>query len=280
MGSMADAKKDMAFNQELTDLIGVIKGIAASQFRSLEAGKKERFVKFTESFEGFFEIIHFVDTGGDAFTRVLSEVTGIIIITSDEGFMGGLNARVIHAALEKAGSNGKKIAVIGEQGANYLRDLGETYTAFPGVVHEQRYELAVKLKDFIVDQVLKKEMGRVFVAYPKPVSLTFQTVEVVRLLPFMAQSPAGEERKVIVESSFGDILDYLVKIWITHKLYDIFEDSKLSEFSARMMHLEESGEELSRQGEALRYRYFRSYHEMVDKGMREIFASKLLSRKT
>ena len=284
MPSVADAKKELTFHREFTELIEIIKEIAASQFRSLESNKEERFAKFLESFDGFFEMLGSLKVE-DVFTAVMSDVTGLILVTSDEGFMGGLNSKVIHAGLEKTQNGKRNIIVVGEQGANYLKDLKLEYTAFPGVAPEERYERAVALKDFIVGEVLKKKMGRVFVSYPKPVSLTAQTAEVMALLPFTEASIRKEtepihddkDRRVIMESSLKGIMDYLAGMWMTYKLYNIFEDSKLAELSARMMSLEESYGALSQKEEVLQHRYFRAYHEMVDKGMREIFASKLLS---
>lgn len=285
MESISEARKELSFHRDFAGLIEVIKEIAASQFRLMETSKERRFAKFLESFEGFFKLLGSLQME-DVFTRAMSDVTGIIIITSDEGFMGGLNTSVIHTALEKVQNGKKKIIVVGGQGANYLKDLNIDYIPFQGVLHEERYERAVEIKDFITAMVLKKEIGRVYVVYPKPVSLTSQVVEVAALLPFTelffrkgVSSKEKEEKikNIVIESSPKKILDYLVGMWMTYKLYEVFEDSKLAELSARMVSLEESYSSLKRQVEILKYRYFRSYHEMIDKGMREIFAAKALS---
>ncbi|MCX5713321.1 MAG: hypothetical protein NT033_00590, partial [Candidatus Omnitrophica bacterium] len=79
-----------------------------------------------------------------------------------------------------------------------------------------------------------------------------------------------------VESSFDDIAEYLASLWLEHLLYDIFEESKLSEFAARAVHLEGSYQELEHMNLDLKFKYFRARHELIDKNMRETFASNIL----
>ena len=78
---------------------------------------------------------------------------------------------------------------------------------------------------------------------------------------------------MIVESSFSDMVEYLAGVWVTSKLYEVFEDSKLAEFSARAMHLEDSVQKLEKEEKDLRHKCFKAAHEKIDKGMRESFAA-------
>lgn len=282
MSSMAEAKKELQFNQEFIQLIETLKGIAASQFQAMVRQRK-KFEDFLVSFKGFFKLVDLVH-GEHPMIQSLTDVTGIIIVTSDEGFMGGLNAKVIQAALANVGREKKKIVILGNRGAAYLQGLGETCIVFPGIAAEARYEQAVRLKDFIVRQVLEQKMGRVIVSYAHPVSFTYQKPQIIDLLPCAELFEREKElladpRRVIVESSFDKILERLVEMWITYRLYELFEDSQLSEFAARTQRLEESYDTLQRQGKSLRFRYFRSRHEKMDKGIRETFAATLLRRR-
>jgi len=82
-----------------------------------------------------------------------------------------------------------------------------------------------------------------------------------------------------LESKLEGIIEHLVAEWITHKLYEIFEDSKLSEFAARTIHLEQSYQELSRLKNNLQYQYLKEKHSFIDRGMRGAFASQLLRKR-
>jgi ATP synthase F1 gamma subunit len=309
MATLTALKKELEFNTELVGLIDVMKGIAASQFQALQK-RKERFRKFLDSFASFFELIDFSSVA-HPFASVGTERMGIVMVTSDEGFMGGLNTHVISAGLAERKNHAPsrkseadlrdKLIIVGERGAAYLKGLGEEFIAFEGISEENKYELAVKLKDYIMQQSKEGKIGKVVLSYPHPVSFTFQKVEVVTILPctelfegqpsaishqpsakdfkLKAESRQLRAEKVIIESSMDAIIEHLVAEWITQKLYEVFDNSKLSEFAARTVHLEASYQNLSELRKVLRYQYFRAKHGFIDRGMRETFASQLLRRR-
>lgn len=301
MSSLSESKKALQFNREFTGLIEILKGIAASQFQAL-VRKKQRFEKFTASFDSFFRLIDLSEINSP-FVRAESDTTGVVIVTSDEGFMGDLNAKVIEAALKEAGPGKKGLFVMGSHGFDAVRERGFQGVCLPGVVYEKRYEQARVVKDRLVGEVAALRIGRLTVTYPHPVSFTVQRPVVVQLLPFGGPVPghrAGEappvtesegrgpmirflqrefqEKGAILESRPEKIIEYLVGIWITYRLYDLFEESKIAEYAAKTMHLEQSHDRLTEQGKVLRYRYFRARRELIDKGTRETFASILLRR--
>jgi len=275
-------KKELKLNTELTDLLDVLKGVASSEFRIVER-RKERFARFLEAFEGFFQMIDF-NFVEHPFAQSREGKLGVIIVTSDEGFMGGLNTRVINIALGYPGAENAELIIIGERGASYLRGLGRTFTQFPGIVRNERYEAALRLKDFIIKEGMSGKFSRLILVYPKPVSFTVQQVEVLMILPcseFLKKREKVLEKgeDVLIESPISGIIEYLLEAWITEKLFEVFEDSKLSEFSARTVHLEESHQVLLRRGNTLKFQYFRSHHELVDKGMRESFLAQVIRKK-
>lgn len=286
-----ELRKELRFNSDLTQLIETLKNIAASQYHAMEK-EKQRFYEFMDAFAGFFRVVDLVDVH-DPLVEASVDVTGIVIVTSDSGFMGGLNQGVIHAAMEaRKERTDSKVIVIGEKGASVLRDMGVEYKFFQGVGQTTLYEQALEIRDYIVDEVLNQRLGRVVVAYPKPISFTAQTIDVVGLLPcgelFDRQAHSevsrrlstdrmvAEARKVIVESRFSDIVEYLSAVWVASKLYEVFEDSKLAEFSARAMHLEGSFQQLEREQKKLKHQTFKAVHERIDKGMRESFVARTI----
>jgi ATP synthase F1 gamma subunit len=290
-------RKELQFNTELLQLVETLKNVAGSQYHLLEK-EKERFDRFMDAFSGFFRVVDLVDVE-NPLVRVLSDVLGILIVTSDSGFMGGLNQGVIRAAMAAQGDLPREkvsLMLIGEKGIGPLADQGWEFKAFPGIAVDGIYEEAVDVRDYIVREVVEGRMGKVVVAYPRPISFTAQTVEVVDLLPCgelfdkdaesdVASRVRGmgilsESRRVIVESSFPDMVEYLSSVWVTSKLYEIFEDSKLAEFSARVMHLEGSLQRVEKDQKKLKQQCFKASHEKIDKGMRESYAAKSGREKT
>ena len=282
METVQKIKEELKVNTELTNLLDVLKEMASSEFRILEK-KKRRFAVFLEAFEGFFQMIdfNFVD---HPFAQNKTGRLGIIMVTSDEGFMGGLNMRVMNMALTYPGAEAAELITIGERGAAYLRGLGRNFIQFPGIAKEERYEAALQIKDFIMKEGLAGKFSRLVLIYPKPVTFTVQQVEVLTILPcseFLKKHEKSLERgeEVIIESPVNRIIEYLLETWITEKLFEVFEDSKLSEFSARTVHLDESHQVLLQRGRSIEFRYFRSHHELIDKGTRETFSAQLIRKK-
>ena len=291
-----ELRKDLQFNTDLLNLIETLKNVAGAQYHTLEK-QKERFDQFMDAFSDFFRVVNLV--GVDApLVKVVSDVLGIIIVTSDSGFMGGLNQGVIRGAMEAQGdlSDDKvSLMIIGDKGESTFSDQGRKFKFFSGIAAETIYEQAVEVKDYVMAEVLAKRMGKVVLAYPKALSFSSQSIEVINILPCAelfdvdAESEVAhrtestgilaDARKVIVESSFHDILEYLAGVWVTSKLFEVFEDSKLAEFSARAMHLEGSMQKVEEEHAKVKHRVFKATHELIDKGMRESFSAKMIKEK-
>lgn len=275
MRTLSNIKKDIEFNQGHASLIEALKNIAVAQFKIHEQ-KLKTFEKFISTVEDFFPLI---DTAyiNHPFLRAQKGNLGVVAITSDSGLLGGLNLKVINQALAELEQGGGKLIVIGECGKNYLRETKISFVSFSGVNDEQRYAQAMQLRDYCLDRVLQGTFGSLKIVYPHPVSFTVQRVQTVPLLPFTPpKKPNIPEAGLILESSLASIAQYLISVWIGQKFYDILGLSRLSEFAARFVHLEESSQKLKDIEKDLKLQYFRVRHEVIDRNMRELFSARLL----
>ena len=292
-----ELRRELRFNKELLSLVETLKNVAGSQYHLLEK-KKQRFAQFMEAFDEFFRVVDLVDVV-NPYVKLGSDITGVVILTSDSGFMGGLNSGVMQAALNAVKDlPADKVAyvVIGEKGAGVMSDMRIPFHYFEGISQDTIYEQAVVIKDYLIAEVGAGRMGRVVAAAPRGISFSSQSIEVVDLLPcgmLFAREHAeaqqlveqgvkrflADARKVIVESSYDDIVTYLAGVWVTSRLYEIFEDGKLAEFGARAMHLEGSLQKVEKEYSQVRQRVTKATHELVDKGMRESFAAKSTKRR-
>jgi ATP synthase F1 gamma subunit len=288
-----ELRKDLRFNTELRNLVETLKNVAGSQYQLLEK-KKERFEEFMDEFAGFFRVVDLARET-NPLIRTETDILGLVIVTSDSGFMGGLNAGVIDAAIAAQGRHPDektKLVVIGDKGTMRVGDMNREYKFFPGIHQDTIYEQSIEIKDYIVNEVLEGRMGKVILAYPKSISFTAQSIEVINILPcgeFFDRDAESEvsrhtatkrliadATRVIVESTFADMAKYLAGVWVSSKLFEVFEDSKLAEFSARAMHLEDSLQKVEKEQKKLKHLFFKASHEQIDKGMREGFSAKNL----
>jgi len=286
-----ELKKDLVFNRDLLSLVNTLKNVAGSQFHLMEK-QKQRFDAFMDAFAGFFRVVDLVEVV-NPLVRVECDVTGVVILTSDSGFMGGLNNGVIRAglaAVENVPRDNVRLIIIGDKGIGALEDYEGDIKPFGGINQDTIYEQAVLIKDYLMQEIKARRIGRVLVAYPRALSFSAQTIDVINLLPCgelfdkdleseissraTTHRFITEAREVVVESSFDDMVEYLAGIWVTSKLYEVFEDGKLAEFSARAMHLEGSLQKVEKEYKKVKQQCFKATHELIDKGMRESFAAK------
>jgi hypothetical protein len=75
------------------------------------------------------------------------------------------------------------------------------------------------------------------------------------------------------------MVEYLSSVWVTSKLFEVFEDAKLAEFGARAMHLEGSQQKVEKNFKRLRHLCFKATHERTDKGLRESFSARGAQKK-
>ena len=283
MQTMAVIKKDLDFNRGLSSLIEVLKNIAVSQFRSLEK-KFNAFDKLIQAIESYFEFIDLAQVR-HPFLIPTNPAQVIVVVTSDSGLLGGLNMQVVSQGLAELEKNPGQLVVIGERGKMYAQESGLPFVAYPGVNDEERLAQAFQLRDYLFKNALKGKFGLLKVVYPHPVSFTVQRVETVTFFPWLPEFLIAKSQdlaktqvtqNVIFESKIGDIVEYLVYLWMGQKLYDIFGLSRLSEFAARYVHLEDSLRRLKEMDGKLKLQYFRVRHEIIDQSMRELFSARLL----
>ena len=281
MATIKELKEDIEFNLNLIDLLETMKNTAVFQFRALQA-KKERYEKFFNAIKGFFELIG--ERG--ASHALMTPRTGkeaIIMVTSDEGFMGSLNTQVINAASFNENFDWAELIMIGERGARYLKETGRAFVPFGGANDPAtRRKLASTLGEYIISGVKEARFGKVSIVYPKPVSFVLQRVEITKMIPFFDAPPSGAEKKpegfqeLIIESGLNDIIDYIAWELVRQKIIDVLEESKLSEFAARAMHLESSSQQLAEKTKKIKLQYFKAYHESIDKSTRELYSAQML----
>ncbi len=274
MQTLPNIKKDLEFTRELSTLVGVLKNIAVSQFHSLEQ-KLRSFGGIYSSIDGFFELL--ANSGvSHPFLRESTGSQALIAVTSDAGLLGGLNMQVIAAARAELATNPGNLIIVGEKGKMYARDMGLSYAAFPGIDDNNRYSQAMQLRDYVMRKMAEEGMPKLKIIYPFPVSITVQRVEMMTILPYAVKKVSGNVPDSIIESPPARIVEYLAYLLLGSRLYDVFGWSRLAEFAARFMHLEDSLQKLKEMDNKLRLQYFRVRHELIDRNMRELFSARLI----
>ena len=270
-------KKDVLFNIWFAKIVDAMKGIASARFYMLQR-RLSLFEPFSDAAGSILAGMHLQGIE-HPFLKPTSQRTNIVLVTSDEGFLGGLNAQIVSAGLQEAGSN-PLITIIGSQGRTYVRDPNNRAVVFPGITESTRFQSAVALRNHIVKQVLTGQCGRVLIVYAKAISFAVQKVQVEPLIPCTSWIETSKQPAqgigMLWESDPADVVEYVVTGWLAHHLDEIFALSRLAELSARAVHLEGSYQELQRQGKKIKSQYLRTRHEVIDRSIREISTAAIL----
>jgi len=177
------------------------------------------------------------------------KVRGIILVTSDKGLCGPLNANLFKLVTEIKGP--AKYAVIGRKGSQFLartrRDLLADFTVSDRVSFAEVKVVA----EFMVKQYLDGVVDTVELIYPYFRNTLVQTPTNLPLLPLQslkavvedlhndaghAHAPkAADDREILFEPDAQSVLDSLLPLYINREIYQHILDAKASEHSSRMV---------------------------------------------
>jgi len=282
MKTIAALRQDLDDSRSLGDIIEVLKTAAIIQFRSFQLKQKPNKL-FFEELNSCMDILVPLQANHTYFHERKELPSTILIVTSDEGFLGELNTLLINAGLDQRRSKNDEIVVLGERGAKYIEDMNLSYKFFPGFTDEINHEELESIRSYLLKNYLEK-YGRIIIVYPKFISLTAQKIEALPFLPYEGKEGKDAQKKplsivdegLLIEPYPKKVIEVIFELWAAFKMLEVFWSSKQSEYAARIMHLEGSTQELSSLNQRLALEYFRQVHTLRDRSIREISASKVI----
>lgn len=179
-------------------------------------------------------------------TRREVKVRGIILVTTDKGLCGPLNANLFKLVTDIR--TPAKYAVIGRKGAQFIartrRDLLAEFT-----VHDRVPFAEVKVvAEFMVQQFLDGHVDTVEIIYPHFRNTLVQVPTQIPLLPLQSlreviadlHRDAGgaaktDTREILFEPDAESVLSALLPLYVNREVYQHILDAKASEHSARMV---------------------------------------------
>ncbi len=174
------------------------------------------------------------------------KVRGILLVTTDKGLCGPLNANLFKLVTEIKGS--AKYVVIGRKGTQFIaRTKRDLLADFP--VHDRVPFAEVKVAaEFIVKQFLDGVVDTVEVIYPHFRNTLVQVPSRLPLLPLQSlkevvddlrSDAAGtartDDREMLFEPDPQTVLEALLPLYLNREVYQHVLDAKASEHSARMV---------------------------------------------
>jgi F-type H+-transporting ATPase subunit gamma len=171
---------------------------------------------------------------------------GAIVLTTDRGLCGALNANVVRAALQytyEQQNAGRTVdlIVVGRKGLQALRRQPVNIVAeFTGMGDYPDLSKTSPITRLAIDSFVGRQYDEVVFIYPKYVSTMRQEPTVVPLLPIQPPERAEGEQKIseveyIYEPTPPEVLAALLPRFVEMQLYQAVLELVASEFSARMV---------------------------------------------
>ncbi|MCM8812569.1 MAG: F0F1 ATP synthase subunit gamma, partial [Candidatus Omnitrophica bacterium] len=205
---------------------------------------------------------------------------GIMIITSDEGFLGEFNGDILRAALAEKKSPEDDCIVLGERGALALEERRQPYAFFSQAAGRRDYETAVAVSGFLFKEFLRRRYRQVVIFYAGLESAVSWRVRCQRVLPLPAGAPAAKHAsELLIEPSAESVLQGLARLYLQAAVFGIFHAAQAAEYAARLMYLERGDQELAQRNRQLRQQFFKRAQVIAEKNIRENLAAKLLQER-
>ncbi|RXK54338.1 ATP synthase F1 subunit gamma [Oleiharenicola lentus] len=171
---------------------------------------------------------------------------GILLVTSDKGLCGPLNANLFKLVLDI--KTPAKFVAIGRKGAQFLARAKRDMVAEFSVNDRVPFADVKTAVEFLVQQYLEGTIDTVEVIYPRFRNTLVQEPTVRPLLPLAGvadfvshlRAEAGDakpadNRDMLFEPNAQTVLEALLPFYVNRYIYQIILSAKASEHSARMV---------------------------------------------
>ena len=212
---------------------------------------------------------------------------GILVLSTDKGLCGALNANLFRLVNEVDAS--AKFVAVGKRATQYLsrtrRDLLADFT----VSDRAPFSEVRKVVEFLLHQYMEENIDTVEVAYTSFVNTLQQEPEIVQLLPFSDletmlatlharfgspdDESAKDSREILFEPGREEILAELASLYVKQEIYQLILESQASEHSARMVAMKNATDNAGNLVDDLTLQYNRARQAAITQEIIELSAA-------
>ena len=198
----------------------------------------------------------------------------IIVLTSDRGLAGGYNINVIRKAeLYIDDKVGTKFILVGVEAREYFkRRYDGIVEEFSYISEEPSYNNAAKIGSICYDLYRKKEIDEVLLVYTHFSTVLSLVPSMVKLLPAESIEKDGnmENRLIEYEPSAEEVLNRLVKDYISITIFGAMIESAASEQASRRNSMKNATDNANDMLESLSLRFNRARQAQITQEITEI----------
>ena len=284
MSSLRELRERINTVASTAKITGAIKMIASAKVRGYERKLKQS-EPFHDEVKRILALLHSSDGGSNLQSVFMSETGGrhvaVVALGSDGGLCGAYNINICRQLKEQTEQMKKEGAVIDLYPVgNKFRRVVESaklqdvniVTDF-GMKAEADAESIDGLLDMLKKKFLSHEVDRVELMYMHFVNMTRQTFRRQTLFPvdFGQDSEGNKEengkartnRPCILEPDAGSILDNVLPLYASSRMYNAFMENATSTYAVRVLAMETASGNASRLNDELVLEYNKIRQEEI-----------------
>ncbi len=247
MANLRDIRRRIKSVKNTSQITRAMQMVASAKMRRAQ----EHALKGRPYIRALAEVLYHLRDDIEESTSPLLKVHGgkdlVLMVTTDRGLCGGLNANLIKNTLEKAPSEAHFIT-IGRKLNNLLAKAGKKLDATWSLPEPIKLSELYPIFEHVVKMYANEEYGRVFVAFPGFVNTMVQRPVFRQLLPLepevltkmavkggAALKEDGSTVQFLLEPNNQVLLDRIIPMYVYYALTQIVLEARASEHSARMV---------------------------------------------
>ena len=217
---------------------------------------------------------------------------GIILITSDKGLAGPLNANLFKLVTEI--KTPAKYAVIGRKGAQFIARTQRQLLADFTVSDRVAFAEVKVVAEFMVKQYLEGVVDTVEIIWPRFRNTLVQVPTLLPLLPLSSvkdvvndlrsdaghsaeSAKSGLDQQMIFEPNAETVLNALLPLYVNREIHQQVLDAKASEHSARMVAMKTAKDNATKLLGDLTLEYNKARQAAITQEILEIAAAQFMS---
>jgi F-type H+-transporting ATPase subunit gamma len=203
---------------------------------------------------------------------------GFIVISTDRGLAGGLNANLFKQVLLQMREWQNKgatvsLSIVGSKGTAFFRRLGTPMLGtVSGLGHRPHIKDLIGSIKVMLDAYREGKIDRLFLANAKFVNTMTQQPSITQLLPVIATDNQGlpEHWDYLYEPDAAAILDGLLMRYIESQVYQGVVETVASEMAARMVAMKAATDNAGKLIQDLKLVYNKARQAAITKELSEI----------
>lgn len=204
-------------------------------------------------------------------------IVGIIIITSDRGLCGGLNANLLRSTIKKISelqSAGKKvkIALIGSKSVSFFKSIGgDVISSATNLGDTPHLSQIIGCIHSMTEAFKSKEIDEVLLASNKYVNTVTQQPKITELLPVKPSENAQQGKwDYIYEPDSAELLDALITRYIENLIFKSLIENIACEQAARMLAMKNATDNAGNMIDELNLAYNKARQASITQELSEI----------